>query len=96
MMQPFCPNGATTIVTPGAASAASRLIGGSAVRIVNSGAVSVWIKFGKAGVAAAVTDMEIPAGQTEVFLIPGNCEFIAYITAAAPTGTLNLTTGEGP
>lgn len=94
MIQPFAPLGSTSVVAPSGSTGRTRLTGGSAVRICNSGTVSVFIKFGNSGVVATTSDMEIPAGVVEIFLLPPSAEFIAYITAGA-AGALNMTTGEG-
>ena len=66
----------------------------TSVRVYNATTVTVFIKFGVAGIAAATTDTPIPAGAVEVFDIGPNITTISGITAGT-SGTLYATTGMG-
>ena len=90
---------ATTAVSVSASTASGALTmpttpANPTVRVYNSTAVVVFIKFGTSTVTAATTDTPIPAGGVEAFSINPNVTHIAGITASG-TGTLYATTGFG-
>lgn len=65
------------------------------VRLWNSGAVTIFVKFGTATATAATTDTPIPPGASpEIFEINQSDTHIATITASS-TGTLYGTLGTG-
>lgn len=65
-----------------------------AVRLVNAGASTVFVRWGVgAQTAVAATDMPILSGTTEVFA-KGLADHLAAITASS-TATLYVTCGEG-
>lgn len=63
------------------------------VRIYNAGTATVFIKAGSSTVAAAVTDLPVPAGAVEVLTVRG-VTHIAGITAGG-AATIYFTVGEG-
>jgi hypothetical protein len=66
---------------------------GNSVRISSPTANSLaFVKFGGAGVTAALTDIPILPGTTQTLTIPQGATFVAAITAAT-TATLYFTSG---
>lgn len=68
--------------------------GGSDVVIWNSGSVAVFIKFGNATVAAAITDHPIAPGAIYTYRRDHDQTHVAGITASG-TATAYFTCGEG-
>lgn len=102
--QPFYPHyGAGQQVVPGAASARIEIgAGDTQVEFINWGTVHCWIRFGDSSVVATIDDYFLPAGSESPnnprkYLISKDKvdTHMAYLTAAAPTTTLNIMPGEG-
>ena len=95
----FSPYGVTTAVSVSGTTAAGTLTMPAApmtssVRVYNSATVTVFIKFGVAGITATTSDMPIPTGGVETFEVGPNITTIAAITAGT-AGTLYATPGRG-
>lgn len=65
----------------------------SAVRVVNDGTATAFIRFGRAGVTTDTTHMPIRGGATETFT-KGSNDYVAAIVASGTT-QLYFTSGEG-
>lgn len=96
MMNPFTPGSTVSrSVNSGSQSVALPSPRGDQVRVMPlTGSVVVFIKFGTAAVAAAVTDMPVLPGLGEVFTIPPGATHVAAICAAS-TSTVYFTAGDG-
>lgn len=96
-VRPFQPVGASTSISATTSSASAAITGvprgTSTVRIVNSGTVVVFLKFGTSGVTAAVTDMPMLGGTVETFQIRNDITHVAAITSSG-TATVYITSGE--
>lgn len=70
-------------------------IGTQSVRIVNVGAQTIFLNFGKDATvtASATTGMPMLGGTVETFLLPNDITHIAAV-AAATGSTMYVTTGE--
>jgi hypothetical protein len=94
--------GATVSLAVTTASASVALTGAAGkgkqqVRLYNAGTALIFYKIGASGVAAAVTDVPLPAGMVEVITVldaGGSARFIAAI-AGTGTATLYATVGQG-
>ena len=98
--EPFTP-GTTVSLAATTSTGRVALTGASGkikqqLRLYNAGSVAVFINLGGSTVTAAVTDMPVPAGYTEVISIPpgDGARYIAGITASG-TATLYATVGDG-
>lgn len=91
----FRPEG-TAALAVSTTSASVLLDGGPAfaVRIVNTGSVTAFVRFGATTPTAVATDMPLLSGMTEVFTVPVGALYIAAITSASTT-TLAITSGGG-
>lgn len=98
----FIPYASANLVT-GAATASQVLTTGTCVRVVNTGAVTVFLAFGGASVVATANSMALLAGATEIFGVGPDPiastaglspTFIAAISPAG-AGSINIATGEG-
>ena len=64
-------------------------------RVANSGPNKAFIKFGSGALAAAVTDMMIPANWVQIFTVDDGVTVAAAICAATETANLCFTMGYG-
>lgn len=103
-MKLFAPQATTTQAATTSASAAKKLAGTRAgagqyqVRVYNDGTTLGYIAFGASTVAAAVTDIPIPAGLPCGFTITNpSRDGDAYFSVimASGTATFSVTTGDG-
>lgn len=69
--------------------------GYNAIRIVNAGPNTAFVRWGTGTQTALATDMPILAGTVEVFSKSPDATTIAAIAAATQTATLYITCGEG-
>lgn len=96
----FTPYGATNSIAAGVGTASVALTvptgvtGGHTCRVYNSGVGVAFVRFGTTGVAAALTDMPIPAGAVEVFENGPNVTTAAAILVSG-TSTVYFTVGQG-
>jgi hypothetical protein len=101
MSDPFMPLGATVTlaVTASTGNVAltdpGRFVSRYQVRILNTGSERAYIAFGGSTITATTASMPIPAGNTEVFTIPGGATYMAAICDTALTTTLYATCGFG-
>ncbi len=103
--RPFSPLDAHTVlidVAVGTANVALVFTGSRGgqminVRIFNDGTATAWIAFGGASVVAALTDIPIGPGMSEVFTLPINeaTNLRVAAIALASTGKIYFTTGYG-
>lgn len=103
-MRPFCATqGATKSITVAASSGRVQLTSGSAageiaIRIMNNGTATAWIRFGDStAVADATKDIPIGSGGTEVLTaqIPDGGSLNVAAIAAGATGVIYFTPGVG-
>ena len=69
--------------------------GHTAIRIVNAGPNTVFIRYGVGAQTAVATDMPVLAGTVELFCKAGAADTVAAICAATQTATVYITCGEG-
>ena len=100
-MRAFSPSKITTNIVVSAASQRVRVINRNSpvtVRVVNNGISTVWLNFGDSTVTASLaTSLPIGPGVHEVLTMsPGqNGDLYIAAIAAAATGTIYFTPGEG-
>lgn len=94
-LKTFFPKGDATVSVAATTTSASATLDAhsNVVRVVNAGADTVFIRFGKGATTATATDMPVLAGATETFT-KGDSTTVAVL-AAASTATVYFTNGEG-
>lgn len=94
-LKTFFPKGDATVSIAATTATASATLDvySNAVRVVNAGTGTAFLRFGKGATTATVTDMPILSGATETFT-KGDSTTVAAITATG-TATLYFTNGEG-
>lgn len=93
-LAPFTPGGTVILVVTGSTGRQALSGGGDQVRLTSVAANAiVFVKFGDSTVTAAVTDMPIIPGQTEIFTIPPGVTHIAGIGTVSTN--LYATRGDG-
>lgn len=99
MLNPFTPGQTVSLAVSATTSrVALPALSGNQVRVVNpAGGQIAFIKFGSSTVEAAVTDMPILPGTTQIFTLPAQTTGglnVAGITASS-TATVYFTAGDG-
>ncbi|RPJ54785.1 MAG: hypothetical protein EHM12_13335 [Dehalococcoidia bacterium] len=100
-MRAFSPSNSTKNIVVSAASQRVNVVNRNSpvtVRIVNNGIATVWLNFGDATVTASLsTSLPIGPGVHEVLTLSPGQDGNLYIAAiaAAATGTIYFTPGEG-
>lgn len=97
---PFIPGAAATVNIDVSSSSQSvdlgTFIGEQQLRVFNNGTATVWVEFGASTVTAALaTGMPVGPGVTEILTIRGGSAIYAAAIAAASTGKIYFTPGNG-
>lgn len=71
--------------------------GNEQIRVMNNGTATVWIAFGDSSVTAALTDIPVGPGVTEVLTLPlpASGPMNVAAIAAGSTGKIYFTRGSG-